>query len=265
MSDSHDYMSEDGIHDSGTALAFSVIGGVLENYVALKEQTTVQLTQFTSAVLDSWLAAKKMCVADNKRLGVDFNPLRGIPIKEPIHSKIIGDFLNPNGSHGQGSLFLQCFLETLEVPERKVGAWQISIETGRVDILLWRESPASMIIIENKVKDAQDQPNQIFRYWHHQMYYWKPEHWRDEEICRSFRLIYLPADASKAPAPHSLERPADWGDEITKHKKVPLKCETLSLRELMVLWQQKALIQVPETNHRVHVFFHLYNELWLQP
>ena len=258
-------MNGEAIRDSGAALAFGDIGSVLVNYLALKEQTTQQLTQYATAVLESWLVAKKKFTADNKRLGVDFNPLTYIPIKEPIHSKIVGDFLNPNGSHGQGFLFLQCFLEMIDLPEREAGVWQISIEkSGRVDILLWRESPASMILIENKVKDAQDQPNQIFRYWHHQMYGWKPEHLRDEETRRSFRLIYLPADESKAPAPHSLERPADWGDEITKHKIVPLKCETHSFQAVMNRWQEKALEQVPDTNHRLHVFFHFYKELWLK-
>jgi hypothetical protein len=223
-------MNEECVDQSSAAVAFNVIGGVLENYLALKEQVTQQLTQLSKGILESWLAAKERCAQANLRYGVDFNPLSYIPIKEPVHSKIIGDFLNPRGSHGQGALFLQCFLEKLEVPEREKGIWQISIETGRVDILLWRDSPASMLLIENKVNDACDQPNQIFRYWYHQMYLWKPEHCRDEETSRSFRLIYLPADESKQPAPHSLERPADWGDNITKHVTVPLKCERISLQ-----------------------------------
>jgi hypothetical protein len=256
-------MNEKSIHDSDTALAFSVFGGVLEKYLALKEQITQQLTSDTRTFLEAWLVAKEGCDEANKMSGVDFNPLMRIPIKEPIHSKIIGDFLNPKGSHGQGALFLQYFLEKLGVPECEKEVWQISIETSRVDIMLWRESPASMIIIENKVKDAQDQPNQIFRYWHHQMCRWKPKHWCDKETQRSFRLIYLPADGSKAPAPHSLERPVDWGDEITKHKKVPLACETLSLPAVMNLWK-KALEDVPDTNNRLKVFFNLYKEPWSQ-
>jgi hypothetical protein len=258
-------MSEECIHESGTAQAFRVIGSVLENYLALKEQATQHLIQLSSGVLESWLAAKEKCAEANLSYGVDFNPLRLIPIKEPIHSKVIGDFLNPKGSHGQGPLFLQSFLEWLEVPEREEGHWQISIETGRVDILLWRDRPAAMILIENKVKGAQDQPNQLYRYWHHQMFLWKPEHWRDEKTRRSFRLIYLPADGSKAPAPHSLERPSDWGDEVNKHETVPLECDMRSLQEVMKLWQDRALKEVPASNQRLHVFFHLYKELWTQP
>ncbi|MEY4482987.1 MAG: hypothetical protein RL693_439 [Verrucomicrobiota bacterium] len=237
-------MNQNGIHDSDIALVCKNIVGVLKDYLTLKEE----------------------CAAVNQKKGMDFNPLLYIPIKEPVHSKIIGDFLNPRGSHGQGPLFLQCFLERFDVPQRDLGTWQISIETDRVDIRLWREEsrefPASMILIESKVKDANDMRNQIFRYWHHQMYRWKPKHWQDEETRRSFRLIYLTTDKSKAPEQHSLERPADWDDRINEHLTVPLKCETFSLRELIELWT-KALEQVPDTNHRLHVFLHLYKELWL--
>lgn len=256
-------MSEGSVQDSGLSSAPDVFGCVISDYLAAKENLAKEVIQNCRAFLDDWVEAKENCAADNQRLGLDFNPLRWIPIKEPTHSKIIGEFLNPDGSHGQGSLFLQCFLQKLEVPESEKGTWQISIETGRVDIMLWRESPASMIIIENKVKDALDQPNQIFRYWHHQMERWKPGHWLDKETCRAFRLIYLPADESKSPAPHSLERPVDWSDMITKQKVVPLECETLSLRQLMQLWHAKAVENVPDTNSRLHVFFQLYREIWI--
>ena len=258
-------MNAESIDDSAAAHPLLRLGRVLGDYLELKGQTTQRLAQRTRSVLGSWLATKKKVEEENRTTGLGFNPLSGIPIKEPVHSKIIGDFLNPNGSHGQKGHFLECFMEMLDIPERGTGTWQISIETGRVDILLWRESPAAMILIENKVKDAQDQPNQLYRYWHHQMYLWKPEHCRDEETRRSFRLIYLPADGSKAPAPHSLERPADWGDEINAHRTVPLKCETFSLLEVMNRWQDKVLSVVPDTNHRLRGFFHLYRELWTQP
>ncbi|MCC5840716.1 MAG: PD-(D/E)XK nuclease family protein [Opitutales bacterium] len=255
-------MTGEGMQDSATAVAFEVIGRVFEDYLSLKEESAERVIQRVSGVLDSWLDAKTRLAKENEAFGVDYNPLKSIPIKEPVHSRIIGDFLDPQGRHGQGSGFLQCFLEHLGVPSREEGTWQISIETGRVDILLWRECPASMILIENRVNDAVDQPNQIFRYWYHQMHQWKPKHCLDAETRRSFRLIYLPADESKAPVGHSLERPADWGDEITEHPRVPLPCETFSLRTLMELWREKVMSRVPSTNQRLHVFFHFYNELW---
>lgn len=214
-------------------------------------------------VLVAWLATEKKLARENATIGTGFNPLACIPIKEPVHSKIMGDFLNPKGSHGQGRLFLDCFLEMLDVPNPTAGNWRVSTESCRVDIMLWREFPAAKIIIENKVKDAQDQLNQIYRYWHQQMHLWKPDHWRDESTQRSFRLIYLPVDESKAPAPHSLERPVDWGDEINTHRSVPLRCETVPLPALLKRWRE-ALDHVPESNQRLRVFFHLYQELWPQ-
>jgi hypothetical protein len=237
----------------------------LQDYLVLKARATGKVVQCARSVLESWLAARAECAKENHHYGSGFNPLSRIPIKEPVHSKILGDFLDPQGSHGQGALFLRCFLEMLGVPDREMGVWRISIESCRVDILLWRESPASMILIESKVKDAVDRTNQIYRYWHHQMYQWKPGHWRDQEALRSFRLIYLSADGSKRPASDSLVRPADWSDEINPHKEVPLKCETVSLRDLINCWRVRVLEAVPVSNQRLSIFFELYEELWMPP
>ena len=258
-------MSTDSICELNSSEPWRALGQVLESYLALKEQAVQLLSQETGSFLDAWLSAKAKLAEKNRTTGSDFNPLASIPIKEPVHSKIIGDLLNVEGSHGQGSLFLMCFLDMLDVPNGEAGTWKVSIEKERVDIMLWRESPAAMILIENKVKDAQDQLNQLYRYWHHQMYSWKPEHCSDDEMSRSFRLIYLPADDSKTPAAHSLERPADWGNAINPHLVVPLKCETLALTGLLQRWQENVVKGIPASNHRLRVFFQLYQELWSRP
>lgn len=248
-------------HDSDRDCA--LVGRVVDDYLALQHKTASRLVENVREVLESWLATQEKLAQENELSGMCFNPLKLIPIKEPIHSKIIGDFLNPKGSHGQGSLFLDPFLKMLGVPNPSAGTWQIRIESGGVDILLWRESPAAKIIIENKVKDAQDQPNQIYRYWHWHMYHWKSDHWHDEATRGSFRLIYLPVDGSKKPAPHSMKRPMCWGDELNPHPCVRLECETLILPELLKSWRE-VLERVPNSNQRLRVFFHFYQELWTQ-
>ena len=262
-------MSESSAHNIINSIDFKASSVFLDDFLLLKGKLSGRLVVDAKAVLDSWVKEKKKCADNNKEYGWGYNPLARIPIKEPVHSRIIGDFLNRHGSHGQGALFLQCFLNLIGIPDPDQGDWQISVETGRVDILLWRESPASMIIIENKVKDAVDQPNQIYRYWHHQMYLWKVNLWNverclDEQTKRSFRLIYMPADGSKQPADHSLQRPKEWSEEVNKHPVVPLECKPISLREVMKRWRE-VLIQndnVPKTNHRLRVFFDLYEEIW---
>jgi len=93
------------------------------------------------------------------------------------HSAIIGELLNPKGSHGQGSIFLELFfdgiekLQTIEnfnfksakiTLEKSVGKIDLIQKTGgSIDILI--EDGRNIIIIENKVY-ASDQEAQLERY-----------------------------------------------------------------------------------------------------
>ena len=77
-----------------------------------------------------------------------------------LHSKFIYELLNPKGSHHQGSLFLDLFLETLnlEKPKGDILAFR---EKHNIDILL--QSSSQTIIIENKVY-SEDHSSQLNRY-----------------------------------------------------------------------------------------------------
>lgn len=86
-------------------------------------------------------------------------------ISEPIHSRILHFFLSDNPMHGQGKLFLSAFLEYIGFEKEE---WIITTEEGRVDVLLRRLNPLGAVIIENKSNWAEDQPNQLYRYWYEQ-------------------------------------------------------------------------------------------------
>lgn len=89
------------------------------------------------------------------------------------HSVILADLLSPNGTHGQGRLFLNLFVETLEEEnlfnenvkvkrEHSIGKINDDYtKGGRIDILITDEK--NTWIIENKIY-AKDQLNQIERY-----------------------------------------------------------------------------------------------------
>ncbi len=89
---------------------------------------------------------------------------------ENTHSKIITEFLNPQGSHYQGDLFLTKFFEVLGKSHPKSN-WQVYTEyfvenctdkgQGRIDIFL--DGGEKFVIIENKV-GAGDQKSQIRKY-----------------------------------------------------------------------------------------------------
>ena len=234
------------------------------DYLSRKEPMIERDIRQAGEALDAWLCAKAKLDEANTRTGEIFNPLDLIPVKETIHSRILGELLNPKGSHGQGKLFLECFLQHLDVPEPEKGEWHITVEAGRVDIMLSRERPASVILIENKSNDAGDQLNQLYRYWHRYVHQPYPE--LDYEIPqtrRSFRVIYLPTDDSKAPAPHSLERPPD--SEDNGFPTVPMPCETISFGAVVGLLRRKALVRVPASNVRLLTFLDFYHEFWSTP
>ena len=74
-----------------------------------------------------WRAAKQkldVCLAS------DFNVFNYIQPNENTISGIIADLLNPRGSHGQGVIFLQKFLELLkdEVPSKSKQELQNAVE-----------------------------------------------------------------------------------------------------------------------------------------
>ena len=94
----------------------------------------------------------------------------GVNHYEVKHSLIIAELLNPQGSHGQGSLFLDAFLSSFysDFNFRSEGVSVVTeydIHNGRIDILI-RNSIGQAIIIENKIY-AQDQYEQLKRYNHY--------------------------------------------------------------------------------------------------
>ncbi|PNU18922.1 hypothetical protein C2E25_15280 [Geothermobacter hydrogeniphilus] len=111
-----------------------------------------------------------------RRTGADFNVFRVVNrATDEVHghSAFIAELLNPAGSHGQGSVFLNLFFETLGISHlvESIDHWQVAAEAsqdvdGRIDILLSGHGDGSRrfgIAIENKVY-AGDQDLQLTRY-----------------------------------------------------------------------------------------------------
>ena len=84
-----------------------------------------------------------------------------------LHSRMIKSLLDPNGTHYQDNLFLDIFLEVLEILDFNIKTKSCWVETeygnkkDRIDIYVTDNK--KHIIIENKL-DATDQKEQIKRY-----------------------------------------------------------------------------------------------------
>ena len=248
---------------SSVASNYKAFEEVLRDFLEIKQQTDGESLQHLAGVLTDWLSAKAEEKDRNAQMGLYFNPLALVSLKETIHSRILGELLDPRGSHGQGTLFLSCLLKHIGIPEPEIGEWSLTVETGRVDMMLERARPRSVILIENKSNGAVDQPNQLYRYWHQQIFRRFPWiDYGDKAKCRYFRVLYLSSDGRQQPEPQSLERPADSSGYSLDHPQMPLPPEAVSIAELMRVIGKAVQEKVPSTNSRLLTFIAMYSELW---
>jgi hypothetical protein len=120
------------------------------------------------------------CRESDERHAPDFNifEIARIESNEAVHSRMLSNLLNPDGSHGQGPLFLTGFVRLCEnriagfpaLLDREIKRTDVIHVTselgsgyGRADIAIYSRSPAFALIIENKIY-AGDQDRQIPRY-----------------------------------------------------------------------------------------------------
>jgi len=186
--------------------------------------------------------------------------LHFFPIGETKHSELLGYLLNPLRDHGQGDKFLLSFLTMLGVPEPAQGNWIVSVESGRVDLMLSRVAPASVIIFENKSHGAIDQKNQLYRYWYHQIYRRYPElDYSDNDTRKTFQVIYLPGSPGKTPDSQSIRRPEGLSSKLPD--KMPLETQLMTFSETISGWIEQIAPEVPEENYRLRAYLEFYQEL----
>lgn len=137
---------------------------------------------------------------EKRKRGECFNifEVLGISHKETItHSPFLVELLNPKGCHGCESTFLKAFLEIVlhksftaeELGKAKVSSEKSignknedATEGGRLDIQIIIGT--SLIIIENKI-DAEEQKNQLLRYYNH------AESEVKKGSTKDYKLLYL--------------------------------------------------------------------------
>lgn len=91
-----------------------------------------------------------------------------------LHSRFLAELLNPKGTHGQGDVFLNLFVNrfkismntaTAKVEVEKYIGKKTKTEGGYIDIFI-NDKKGNYITIENKIY-APDQENQLLRYYNH--------------------------------------------------------------------------------------------------
>ncbi len=135
-------------------------------------------------IIKSKLEAHKQFKAEyNKQLAFDFNALNFFNPGENKISEILSFFLNPQQAHGQGDLFLNEFLKTInrsDIDFKSVSIYTEYIITNNRRIDLFIKLSNFIIAIENKIW-AIDQPNQLNDY----------SAFLDKESNGNYLLLYL--------------------------------------------------------------------------
>ncbi len=190
---------------------------------------------------------------------IGLNIFKMLGVSEVLHSYLISDLLDPFGRHGQKRLFLDLFLHRLKIGSSVTDNWIVTAETGRIDILIRRQSPPTVIIIENKSNGAIDQPNQLYRYWYQQVYNIEGE---DAYKNPSNKIIYLAPDDWKTPAPDSLLKPKRWRNNLPD--RVTIEPMIWNYRKEVVEWLEEACTKINANNTRMLQFLNQYIEYWKQ-
>ncbi len=168
---------------------------------ALKTSNVVLLEELFSGLQAGLASYRSVRSTYDKRMAFDFNSVDFFWPGENKVSEILGFFLSPNKSHGQGDAFLKKFLERDELKdalERYTGSATVHIEyriekDRRIDIVIEIGKNDYFIGIENKVGTATDQRNQLFDYNQHL-----------DKISRGHYFLYYLTPWGQEPSEYSL-------------------------------------------------------------
>lgn len=196
-----------------------------------------KLNKFFKDLLFRYRVAKSVKAQMDKYLASDFNLVSITMPGEATLSRFIALLLEPNGVHGQGKVFLEKFVETLNkcLKEKGVGSLMKNVsEIGnakvetehstdkgrRIDIFI--DLPNFVIGIENKIR-AGDQKDQLKDY---------NEYLKNKR--KSYLLIFLTCDGRE---------PSEWS--IPKSKRTELekagKLIILSYEKFLLPWLKECL------------------------
>lgn len=184
-------------------------------------------------------------------------------IGETLHSRLLHFLLHDDPMHGQKDKFLIKFLEQAGIEHPNEGKWDVTAEIGRVDVRLVRRNPRSIVIIENKSNRANDQSNQLYRYWYENMYTPEKKTYEDNH----YKIIYLSPSSDKkfddqtCCKPEIAWFPKDAQDNYDQlPEKIPLKPEIWHFNDHIQKWLEQCIDILPETNQPLRNYLKQYKE-----
>jgi len=217
-----------------------------QNAKSIQDRNKVSLLITAISVLN---AIKRL----NKLTSEQYNPLFYFNIRETLNSRILADLLNPKHKHGQKDLFLSEYLKSIQLEYNESDIWDIRCESENVDIVLTATKPKRVVVIENKINGACDQPNQLYRYYQlkikqHYAFEEKKEH------PERYKIVYLTKHAEKKCSDNSIFS-ADGKDRVPEQLIVN---QTFGLDIKNIL--ENCLTQIDKDNFRMKAFINFFIE-----
>lgn len=129
----------------------------------------------------------------NKEEARGFNVfhIMGLGHKEvQTHTPFLHELLNPEGSHGQGVLFLKLFLKNIGIPvdeDISLRDWRVHKECDYIDLRLTNHKRLQAIFIENKIY-SEAHSEQISKNY---------EKWKKHYVQGEGKFLYLTLDGSE--------------------------------------------------------------------
>jgi PD-(D/E)XK nuclease superfamily len=175
--------------------------------------------------------------------------------RETFHSDILRAFLNPCGKHGEREKYLLLFLEFLnsqhgaKITLSDYSKAKVTREEGKIDILITGCKHA--IIIENKINDASDTPEQLYRYLDKV----EKKHYEGDEI-KCDAIIYLRLHGDTKPDM------TGWKQEKSEKERVETKLKVIcaydgtdggSQKDLLGGWIKKCEQQSKANSEAQHI------------
>lgn len=170
------------------------------------------------------LEKSKVSQQEGRLRGEQFNIFHvcGVNHYETMHSAILAEFLNPEGSHGQGDVYLKEFLATVGKDEILSNfdtltasvITEHTIPNGRLDILI-TNAQKQAIIIENKIY-AGDQWEQLKRY---------DDFAFTKYHAGNYSILYLTL----------------WGDEASEQSGKEVKYTCISYKDTILKWLERCI------------------------
>jgi hypothetical protein len=153
-----------------------------------------------------------------------------------LHTRMLYSLLNPSGNHYQGSLFLEAFIEELNIENLNIDLSSCLVHKEYRGIDLYITDEKKHIIIENKIH-AHDQGNQIKRYI---------EIIRNQNAGIKFDdilVVYLSLDR-KDPSKYSLGELEIEGTYILKENTKIAQFKSIHYKREVIEWLTKCKFEV---------------------